>query len=47
MIWLKRLLPFVIIVAAVFGYRYYSEQKAMRDAEIQHRYALAIGQVSL
>ncbi|MEW6411382.1 MAG: hypothetical protein AB1483_02785 [Candidatus Zixiibacteriota bacterium] len=45
MIWLKRLLPFAIIVAAVFGYRYYSEQKAVRDAEVQHRYALATAQV--
>ena len=45
MIWLKRLAPFAIIIAALVLYRNYSQQQAAKQTEIQHRYALATAQV--
>ncbi len=45
MIWLKRLAPFVIIIAALVIYRHFSQKQAAAQAEIQSRYALVTAQV--
>ena len=40
MIWIKRALPFVVIVAAVFGYRMYDQYRERKQAIETRQYAL-------
>lgn len=47
MIWLKRLLPIVILAAAGAGYHYWDEARAARQEALTHRYALATAKVWL
>ncbi len=41
MIWIKRALPFVVIVAAVYGYRMYDQYREREQAFQTRHYALA------
>lgn len=45
MIWLKRLLPFVIIVVAYFAYDRYTTNKVDDQAALDDKYALAVAQI--
>ncbi len=44
-VWVKRLLPFVLIVAIWFGYDWYSTRREALMLAEEHRYALATARV--
>ncbi len=45
MIWLKRLLPFVIIAAGIYAYLQYSQKRADEQAGRDREYALVTAQI--
>ncbi|UCG62221.1 MAG: hypothetical protein JSV52_02740 [Candidatus Zixiibacteriota bacterium] len=45
MIWLKRLLPFVIIAVGIYAYLQYSQKVAEEQAERDREYALVTAQI--
>ena len=47
MIWLKRILPLVLIAASWFAYTWYSEYRLAENERLAHEYALVTAQVWL
>lgn len=47
MIWLKRILPLVLVVATWFAYTSYTEYQIAEDERLAHQYALVTAQVWL
>lgn len=47
MIWLKRILPLVLITAAWFAYTEYTEYRLVTNEKLAHEYALVTAQVWL
>lgn len=47
MIWLRRILPLLLIVATWFAYTSYTENQIAEDERLAHQYALVTAQVWL